>query len=124
MNLVFSLVVAVLFGTGIYLLLSRDLIRVIFGTNLISTAVIVFIVANSLSFGRAPIYPLPDHLALSDPVVQALALTAIVINYGATALALTLVYRVYTTSKTLDADELQHLNEEDQRRTQPDGRTH
>ncbi len=121
MNLVFSLVVAILFGTGIYLLLSRDLIRVVFGTNVISTAVILFIVANSLYFGRAPIYPLPDHLALSDPVVQALALTAIVINFGATVLVLTLAYRVYTTNHTLDQDKLQQLTEEEQNQAQQDG---
>ncbi len=39
MTLVFALAVGVLFGTGAYLLLSRDLVRVVLGVVLISHAV-------------------------------------------------------------------------------------
>lgn len=113
MNLVFSLLVGVLFGTGAYMMLRRDLMRVVVGTNLISTAVIVLIIGFSLFLGRTPVYPLDStaNLAVSDPLVQALALTAIVINYGVTTLVLTLIYRIYQTQKTLDQHAL-HENEE------------
>ena len=120
MNLVFSLVVGILFGTGAYMMLRRDLIRVVVGTNLIATAVIVLIIGASLFLGRAPIYPFSSSERLSDPLVQALALTAIVINYGETTIVLSLVYRIYQTQKTLDQDKLQQAEEREARALQMD----
>jgi multicomponent Na+:H+ antiporter subunit C len=43
---------------------------------------------------------------VSDPLVQAMALTAIVINFGVTALLLALVYGVYATHGTIDQEDL------------------
>jgi multicomponent Na+:H+ antiporter subunit C len=94
MTLVFALGVAVLFGTGGYLLLKRSLIRVVAGVILISNAITLFILAAALTRGAAPIYPLPADLPISDPLVQSMALTAIVITFGVSALLLSLVYRV------------------------------
>lgn len=91
-----SLTVAVLFGAGAFLMLKRDLIRVVGGVILLSNAVNLFIMSAGLTRGRAPIYPFPPGTAVSDPLVQALTLTAIVISFGLAALLLTLVYRVAT----------------------------
>ncbi len=96
MIFLFSLTVAVLFGAGAFLMLKRDLIRVVGGVILLSNAVNLFIMSAGLTRGRAPIYPFPQGTALSDPLVQALTLTAIVISFGLSALLLTLVYRVAT----------------------------
>ena len=96
MNLLLAASVAVLFGTGAYLMLKRDLLRVVAGVILLSNAVNLFIMSVGLSRGRAPIYPLPDDGPISDPLVQAMTLTAIVISFGISALLLALVYRVYT----------------------------
>ena len=93
MNLVFAFVVAVLFGTGAYLLLSRELVRVVLGVVVISQAATLTIIASGLVRGAAPIYPLPDG-PISDPLSQAMALTAIVIGMAVTALLLALVLRV------------------------------
>ena len=54
---------------------------------------------------------------VSDPVVQALVLTAVVISFGVSALLLAIVYRVYLSHRTVDLEELsdhdiQQLNEE------------
>jgi multicomponent Na+:H+ antiporter subunit C len=94
MTFVFALGVAILFGTGAYLLLKRDLIRVVAGVILISNAITLFILAAGLTRGAAPIYPLPEDRPVSDPLVQSMALTAIVITFGVSALLLSLVYRV------------------------------
>ena len=95
MNLLLAATVAVLFGTGAYLMLKRDLIRVVAGVILLSNAVNLFIMSIGLSRGRAPIHPLPADGRVSDPLVQAMTLTAIVISFGISALLLALVYRVY-----------------------------
>jgi len=106
MTLALALVGAILFGTGAYLMLKRDLFRVVAGIILISNAVTFFIVAAGLTHGAAPIYPLPEGRPVSDPLVQAMALTAIVITFGVTALLLSLVYRVYSEGAAVDRDDL------------------
>jgi multicomponent Na+:H+ antiporter subunit C len=103
MNLIFALAAASLFGAGAYLLLSRDLVRVVLGVVVISQAAVLTLMASAIVRGVAPIYPLPDE-AVSDPLSQAMALTAIVIGMAVTALLLVLVLRVTRAfhSRTLD----------------------
>lgn len=113
MNLVLSVTVAIMFGSGVYLMLKRDLIRVVVGINLVSNASILFIIAASLFRGGAPIYPPSTQEQLSDPLAQALALTAIVISFGVLALLLTLVYRIYTSHKSVDQEDLQQAEQSD-----------
>ena len=103
MSLVFALAASVLFGTGAYLLLDRDLVRVVFGVVLISQAAVLTLVASGLTRGSAPIYPLPEG-AVSDPLSQAMALTAIVIGLAVTAVMLAYAIRLYESKKTLSID--------------------
>ena len=72
---------------------NRDLVRVVFGVVLISQAAVLTLVASGLGRGSAPIYPLEGR-SVSDPLSQAMALTAIVIGLAVTALLLVLVLRV------------------------------
>ena len=104
MTLVISLVIAVIFGSGAYLVLQRNLIRVVIGMILISNASILFIIAAGLSRGRPPIYPIPTGVDVSDPLVQAMALTALVISSSVTALLLSLVYRLYVSHDSVDLE--------------------
>ncbi len=117
MNLILALAVAVIFGVGTFLMLKHDLIRVVAGVLMISNAATLFIMSVGLSRGRAPIYPFPEGATLSDPLVQSLTLTAIVISFGLTALLLTIIYRTYTHYGTLrgpdDATEDGHLDHDD-----------
>jgi multicomponent Na+:H+ antiporter subunit C len=92
-KLAFALTAASLFGTGAYLLLNRDLVRFVLGVVLVSQAATLTLIASGLTRGGAPIYPLPEG-AVSDPLSQAMALTAIVIGLAVTALLLVLVLRV------------------------------
>ncbi|CAN5375460.1 NADH-quinone oxidoreductase subunit K [soil metagenome] len=106
MVLILSLAIGVLFMAGCYLLLKHDLIRVVAGLVLISNAANLFIMAAAIERGRAPILPFSADDDVSDPVVQAMTLTAVVISFGVSALLLALVYRVYLAHRTVDIEDL------------------
>jgi multicomponent Na+:H+ antiporter subunit C len=120
-----SVVIAVIFGSGAFLVLQRDLLRVVVGIVLVSNSAILFIIAAGLSRGSAPIYPIGEG-AVSDPLVQAMALTALVIGSSVAALLLAVVYRLYVSHGSVDieaifrmevreAEELERVN-----KTEPD----
>jgi multicomponent Na+:H+ antiporter subunit C len=106
MNLFVALVVAVLFGTGASLLLKPDLFRVVAGLMLISNAASLTVIASGLRRGQAPIYPLVPGEPISDPLTQAMTLTALIIGFATTALLLAMAYRIYTTHRSVDLDDL------------------
>jgi multicomponent Na+:H+ antiporter subunit C len=101
-----ALVFAVVFASGTFLLLQRDLTRVVVGIILISNSAVFFIIAAGLTRGVAPIYPLEGAGPVSDPLVQAMALTALIIGFGTAALLLAMVYRLYVSHRTVDAEEI------------------
>ncbi len=104
MILVFALAAATIFGIGAYLLLNRDLLRVVLGIVLISQAATLTLIAAGLTRGAAPIYPLAG--VVSDPLSQAMALTAIVIGLALTALLLALVLRVVRAYRSKELDDV------------------
>ena len=112
MTVLLAAVIAVLFGSGTFLLLKTDLLRVVVGVVLVSHGASLTLMASGLTRGKAPIHPLPEGETVSDPLVQALTLTALVIGFGVTALMLGLAYRVYTSH--FDAD-LSRVAEEEER---------
>jgi multicomponent Na+:H+ antiporter subunit C len=100
MTLFISITIAVIFGSAAYLMLKRDLIRVITGMILLGNAANLFIMAAGLRRGRAPV--VPSEFETSDSLVQAMTLTAIVISFGVATLVLSLVYRVYDAHHSVD----------------------
>jgi multicomponent Na+:H+ antiporter subunit C len=108
MTLAFSLAVAIVFGSGAFLVLQRDLMRVVVGIVLISNSASLFIVAAGLTRGAVPILPVPggDGSSVSDPLVQAMALTAIIITSSVTALLLSVVYRLYVSHDSVDLTDI------------------
>ena len=105
MILAISVVIAVVFGSGAFLVLQRDLLRVVVGIVLVSNSAILFIIAAGLSRGSAPIYPIGEG-TVSDPLVQAMALTALVIGSSVAALLLAVVYRLYVSHDSIDIEEI------------------
>jgi multicomponent Na+:H+ antiporter subunit C len=103
MTLLISLVVAVMFGASAYLMLKRDLIRVIAGMIMLGSAANLFIMSSGLRRGAAP-YTTGSR-PMADPIVQALTLTAIVIGFGVAMLVLVLVYRVYEAHRSAPRDD-------------------
>jgi multicomponent Na+:H+ antiporter subunit C len=109
MTLIFSFAIAVMFGSGAYLLLKHDLIRLIIGMALIGNAANLFIMSAGLQRGDAPIYPIDGDI--SDPLVQAMTLTAIVISFAVNALVLSLAWRVYVSHASVDIRTLSQAEE-------------
>jgi multicomponent Na+:H+ antiporter subunit C len=109
MNLVFALAAASLLGIGAYLILHRDLVRLVLGVVVISQAAVLTLLASSLQRGAPAIYPLPEG-TISDPLSQAMALTAIVIGMAVTALLLVLVLRV---ALAFGSEQLEEVAEEE-----------
>ncbi|WCP69396.1 Na+/H+ antiporter subunit C [Vibrio tubiashii] len=117
MEVLWSLVVGVFVATGIYLMLERHLLRLLFGLILLSSAVnLAIFTAGRLTPGQPPLIEpnalLPPEGA-ANPLPQALILTAIVIGFGLLVFALMLFYRAYTETGSADIDRLQR-SEEDQ----------
>jgi multicomponent Na+:H+ antiporter subunit C len=91
-NATLILTAAVAIGCAVYLLLERSLARVLIGLVLLGNGVnILFLVASGPA-GRAPILGAGTG-RMSDPLPQALVLTAIVIGLGTTAFLLAMAYR-------------------------------
>ena len=93
MSLIVLILASLLAGLGTYLVLQRLLSRIIIGLGLLSHGANLFILFASSSFGEPPIVGADG--APSDPLPQALVLTAIVITFGVTALLLGLALRSY-----------------------------
>jgi multisubunit Na+/H+ antiporter MnhC subunit len=94
MELIVSLAIGVLAGSGVWLLLRPRTFQVVLGLAMLSYAVNLFIfITGRLTVDRAPIIRgLPaDPSLYADPVPQALVLTAIVISFATTALFLVLL---------------------------------
>ena len=86
MEVIVSSSIGVLTAGGVYLLLRLRTFPVILGLALLSYAVNVFLFASGrLSIDQSPILSKYGEAAYTDPLPQALVLTAIVISFGMTA---------------------------------------
>jgi multicomponent Na+:H+ antiporter subunit C len=98
-GLMLALMIAVLFGTGTYLLFQRAPIRLILGLALLSHGVNLLLLSSGhFKRGLPPIIADKNSFtgeisAFVDPLPQALILTAIVISFGVTAFMVMLVNR-------------------------------
>lgn len=111
---VLAVVLGVIFALGTFLVLRRDVVRVVWGLTILAQGANMYLV----TMGRLGDIGVPGevpflgghgeatHAATTDPLVQALVLTAIVIGFGTTAFALVLTYRVYQTHGTIDLREV------------------
>lgn len=105
-----SILVGVLFAIGIYLILTKTLLRIILGTSILGHGVnLLIITMGGLKKGGPPLLGIKD-LSYADSLPQALLLTAIVINFATTALFLVLSYRAY---KVLGTDNTEQLRGND-----------
>ncbi|MBI9115838.1 Na(+)/H(+) antiporter subunit C [Sanguibacter sp. YZGR15] len=92
-NLTLVVATGALFIAGVYLLLERSLTRVLIGFILISNGVnLLFLIASGRA-GGPPLIGEAEPAEMSDPLPQALILTAIVITLALTAFVLAMAYR-------------------------------
>lgn len=94
MSIAIVVLIAVLFASGTYLVLQRSLTQVILGVGMLANGVNVLILGVSARPGESPIIGRDGEF--TDPVPQALVLTAIVIGFGVTAFLLALAWRGWT----------------------------
>ena len=110
METVLAVLVGVLTAASIYLMLSRNLLRYLFGLVLITSAANLAIFAAGRVSRAAP--PLIAQGAVApaegaaNALPQALILTAIVIGFGLLAFTLALIFRTHRVLGTVDGDEM------------------
>ncbi|HYC33960.1 MAG TPA: sodium:proton antiporter [Gemmatimonadales bacterium] len=109
MTLLYAFVAAALFGCGLYMVLSRQLVRLLLGLSLLTTAVnlVIFQAGRIRSVQPPLIREGADRLGDSaDPLPQALVLTAIVIGFALTVVLASLALRAFRAHGTLRSDEI------------------
>lgn len=113
MLLVFAITAGVIFACAIYLMLRRSMVRLIVGLSLLTYAVnlLIFSVDDVRTRG-APIVDLTPSDRMSDPLPQALILTAIVISFGVLAFTIALGYRASQSIQSDNLDDMQSTDRE------------
>ncbi|MFC6688030.1 Na+/H+ antiporter subunit C [Jhaorihella thermophila] len=93
--------IGVLTAAGLYLILRLRTFPVIVGLSLLSYAVNVFLFASGRLAANAPpiLNPYKADATYTDPLPQALVLTAIVISFGMTAVIVMIALAAYLSEK-------------------------
>lgn len=109
MSALYAFVAASLFGCGLYMVLSRHLVRMLLGLSLLTTAVNLMLFQTGRYRSAQP--PLiregAERLSESaDPVPQALMLTAIVIGFALSIILASLALRAYRGHGVLRSDRI------------------
>ena len=104
----------VLILIGLYAVLAKkNLLKIVIGLSIIDGGLhLLFVAIGYISNGTAPIFSpevVGENVKMVDPVPQALVLTAIVIGFAVTAVALSLVIRLYRHHNTVSIDEIKNL---------------
>ena len=102
---------------GLYaVLLKKHLTKIVIGLSIIDAGIhLLFVAIGYIDSGTAPIFSpngiemMAQGKTMVDPVPQALVLTAIVIGFGVTAVALSLIIRLYRHNKTARIDQIKSL---------------
>lgn len=135
-NTLLSITIALLFGIGTFMILRKDIIKIVLGMTILSHAANLLILSSGITNGEtvpiiteemaqhtsgiiftddlvngvlAPIVPEGTQMLFVDPMVQALTLTAIVISLATTSFLLILSYRVYKEHDTTDVSKVRRL---------------
>ncbi len=106
---VLIVIMAILYAAGIYAMLERSLTRVLIGFLLLGNATNLFLLVVMGRPGVAAFFGAAETEDMSDPLPQALTLTAIVITFAVSAFLLALIYRSWQLGR---ADTV-HDDEED-----------
>jgi multicomponent Na+:H+ antiporter subunit C len=98
MTLILAVAAAVLCSCGTYLILQRQLSRVVIGVGLMGHGANTLLILSAAGRGRPAFGSGDGGSEVTDPLPQALALTAIVITFGVIAFLLALAYRSWVVT--------------------------
>ena len=105
-SLVLVAIMVVLYAAGIYLLLERSMTRVLLGFLMVGNATNLLLISMVGKVGSAPIVEDGVTAAeMTDPMPEALILTAIVITFGVSAFLMALIYRSWRLERDDDVDD-------------------
>jgi multicomponent Na+:H+ antiporter subunit C len=114
MEIELAIIVGVLFGAGVYMVLRRNMVKVIIGLVLMSHAAnLLIFTAAGLTRGSPALVSIGETVPPeihADPLPQALVLTAIVISFAVIAFALVLFKRAYEALETDDLDKMNSVD--------------
>lgn len=111
MEILMAIIIGVLFATATYLFLSKSILRIIIASSLLSHgAHLLILTMGGLKKGAVPLVN-DIGVSVTDPLPQALILTAIVISFGVTALFLVIAYRAYQELGTDNIDKMRGTEE-------------
>lgn len=113
MEFIMAIIVGVLFTAAVYLILSKSLLKIVFGTTLLSHGAHLLLLTMGGLGGMAPPVLGEGVTDFADPLPQALILTAIVISFGVTSFMLVLAYKTYAKHQTDNMDFLRGNDEHD-----------
>ncbi|ANZ32430.1 Na(+)/H(+) antiporter subunit C [Staphylococcus carnosus] len=99
MNAILIIIIGILTFAGTYMILSKNLIRIVLGTAIYTHVANLVILAMSGFDGKNVPIINGEGKNYVDPLPQALILTAIVIGFAVTAFLLVLVYRTYKVTR-------------------------
>lgn len=105
MTTLMAVTAAVLCGAGAYLILGRQLSRLVLGIALLGHGVNVLLVLSGGAGGDPAFVGSGSPGSFSDPLPQALVLTAIVITFGVIAFLLALAYRSWVLNDDDDVED-------------------
>ena len=114
MSVLYAFVAAGLFGCGLYMVLSRHLVRLLLGLSLLTSAVnLVLFQAGRIRSTQPPLIAEgTDRLhGSADPLPQALVLTAIVIGFALSVVLASLALRARRGHGTLRSDRIRSAEE-------------
>lgn len=117
MDMIWFIVIGLIAASGIYLIMERHIIKIVFGLMLLSNSVNLSLFFSGRITSGAPALisygeTVPPDI-YANPLPQALVLTAIVIGFGLLIFTLSLCLRFYQTHETLDSDS-GNLSEQDE----------
>lgn len=114
MELLISALIGILFAVGVYMMLSRKLLKIVIGSSILSYGTLLMLMTvGKLKNGAPPIIVEGvENPVYVDPIPQALILTAIVIGFAVTAFSLVLAYRCYQELGSDDNEKLRGVEDE------------
>ncbi len=119
-NLTLSVAAGLMVACGVYLLLERSLTRILIGVVLCSNGVNLLFLNAAGPAGKPPIIGMFTKQSISDPLPQAMVLTAIVITLAVSAFVLAMAYRSFQlhghdeTADDVEDSRIRHLAEVDE----------